>query len=247
MTRKEQEQTVFAGRRTFLQTMEAIADIRKRGNKMLAEHLEYLVSKAVETPMTRKHFHFWKREWQRTDAKLEDACQLLEGFATFFDLSTGLAITAGPIDRSLMVFDAMLEKAAADLFGGIRELLRLVAQELQTHQHFVFAFQGRPEPAKTALRTRYLDRVAQRLQERFRDGLLTRALATCRASNIARDPATAFLAVGEPNFEEWLNTIGAVRELPPFFILFSLSIARQHPWALLYTLRDECQEREADK
>lgn len=189
---RAQYDAVFPQRNTYIQIARDIGVLETAGRRILARHLTSMLGAAIQRPMFEQYMAFWQASWLRTDGKIQDACALAE--RTFQAFSAD-AQTLAAADREKEVWQrtgtaARMTLAGAGALGAMRELLRLVAYELQVHQHFLFELSSNTSADRRALHPLYSGPVTQRLQGTFRDDILTRAAAAC-------DALALTVAVGE--------------------------------------------------
>lgn len=210
---RAQYDLAFPSRNVWTELIRELGALNKApGTGILARHLLDKINEAMKQPMFEQYMNYWQAEWPRTDDRIENACAAAEqSFQAFYAAAQNVTAPAA-IARENQGWrrdtGPRITTAGAQAFGDMRELLRLIAYEVQIHQHFLFEFNSNTEAARQTLHGQYSGPVAQRLQGRFRDDVLARAAALC--DGLARDVGlaasmTAPRPANQSDYYRWLD------------------------------------------
>lgn len=208
-----QMQSAFGDAKEYKRLGRARGDLWRAGNIVINGYVQQVVDKVLKTPMFQKELHFWKREWARTDARIEVVCARAEKFFTAFSETAAPVFSAAPgsrgsLSRRNASFNAndALVAAGQNAFGEMQELLRLIVSELQDHQHFLFEYSTSTDANKAVLHERYFVKIADRLQITFGESFLPRADQVITAFKVLGAAAIA-PAQDEDSYQTWLEWV----------------------------------------
>lgn len=208
-SRLEQVESVFQSLEVYNEIWEAMDAILSSKKVHTSTYLGHLRTKALEVPKFRDYSQFWMDEWPRTNEQLEAVCGRLEAaFQLLLD-------EVGPImssarERDTKIGTEAVQRASSNAFGLVKELLRLVIQELQIHQHFVFQWHSFAPAAQTTLRSVFDPALSGRLTNTFVNDILPRGIAACSLIDPKRPEYTPpSITLGEEQkYGAWANEIG---------------------------------------
>lgn len=200
--------TVFTSRDVFHQAIRAVVFLEAAGKRITSSYLDHLLKMAFQAPLFKKQLHFWKQSWARTEDKIQvvsDDAQ--KSFAEFLAIFREVATSDDATNRNNRRFEEPTPTspivAGRKLFGSIKEVIRLVMQELSIHPTFVFKLQSCPEASRIALHKRYFEDVCLRLQKRFREDFLGTMFTLSRG--VYRDnPDVKSPSVSQSAYRDWI-------------------------------------------
>lgn len=210
-TRAEQVQTAFHSVEVYIQIQRVICYLEKSRKRILATYLIQLLMTTIQAPMFKKYLHFWKQLWETTEGRIQVVCDTAQEASRLFSTVFQRVTTSNNSrNRNNRQFGRLRPNSptagSISMLGSIRELIRLVTQELQIHQHLVFEFLSCAEATRIKLHTRYFEEIRSRLQKTFRDGFLARALTMCRGID-ARNPAIVRPLADQSAYGDWLDSV----------------------------------------